>query len=167
MSYSNLYDIPLRTLSGSPASLDAFRGRVLMIVNVASNCGLTPQYAGLEGLQERYSEAGLVVIGFPCNQFHGQEPGTPEEIAAFCSTTYGVSFPILEKLEVNGAGRHPLYAELTKTTDEAGVAGDVEWNFEKFIVNRAGRAVARFRPQTEPEAALVVAAIEAQLTHEA
>jgi glutathione peroxidase len=159
----SLYDIPLRTLAGSPASLGDFRGRVLLIVNVASNCGLTPQYAGLERLQERYGDAGFTVLGFPCNQFRGQEPGSPEEIATFCSTTYGVTFPLFDKLEVNGAGRHPLYAELCASADAAGQAGDILWNFEKFLVDRAGSVVARFRPRAEPESDVIVAAIEAHL----
>jgi glutathione peroxidase len=158
-----LYDIPLRTLAGSSASLGEFRGRVLLIVNVASNCGLTPQYAGLERLHERYRDAGFTVLGFPCNQFRGQEPGSPEEIATFCSTTYGVTFPLFQKLDVNGEGRHPLYAELRKSADASGEAGDVQWNFEKFLVDRAGRVAGRFRPQTEPESHAIVAAIEALL----
>jgi glutathione peroxidase len=159
----NLYDIPLRTLAGSPASLGDFRGRVLLIVNVASNCGLTAQYAGLERLHKRYRSAGLTVLGFPCNQFRGQEPGSPEEIATFCSTTYGVTFPLFDKLHVNGDGRHPLYAELCRSNDAAGEAGDIQWNFEKFLVDRAGKVVGRFRPRAEPESDVIVAAIEAHL----
>ncbi|ADI05237.1 putative glutathione peroxidase [Streptomyces bingchenggensis BCW-1] len=159
----SLYDIPLHTLSGEPTTLGAHQDAALLLVNVASKCGLTPQYEGLERLQQRYAERGFTVLGFPCNQFAGQEPGSSEEIRSFCSTTYGVSFPLMEKIEVNGEGRHPLYAELTKTADEAGEAGDVQWNFEKFLVSPRGEVVARFRPRTEPEAAEVVAAIEAQL----
>ncbi|NUP41785.1 MAG: glutathione peroxidase [Streptomyces sp.] len=159
----SLYDIPLHTLSGEPTTLGAHQDTALLLVNVASKCGLTPQYEGLERLQQRYAERGFTVLGFPCNQFAGQEPGSSEEIQTFCSTTYGVSFPLMEKIEVNGEGRHPLYAELTKTEDEAGEAGDVQWNFEKFLVSPGGEVVARFRPRTEPEAAEVVAAIEAQL----
>ncbi|NBM20564.1 glutathione peroxidase [Streptomyces sp. GC420] len=159
----SLYDIPLRTLAGEPATLGDHKGRALLIVNVASKCGLTPQYAGLERLQETYGPRGLTVLGFPCNQFLGQEPGTAEEIQTFCSTTYGVSFPLFEKVEVNGPGRHALYAELTRFPDASGNAGDVNWNFEKFLVSPAGEVVGRFRPQTEPEAPELVAAIEGQL----
>ncbi|MGK4585528.1 glutathione peroxidase [Kitasatospora sp. HPMI-4] len=159
----NLYDIPLRTLDGQPASLADHKGKALLVVNVASKCGLTPQYAGLERLQQRYAERGFTVLGFPCNQFMGQEPGSAEEIQTFCSTTYGVSFPLFEKIEVNGDGRHPLYAELTKAADAEGAAGDIIWNFEKFLVGADGGVVGRFRPRTEPESAEVIAAIEAQL----
>jgi glutathione peroxidase len=157
----SLYDIPLHTLSGEPTTLGAHQDTALLLVKVAYKCGLTPQYEGLERLQQRYAERGFTVLGFPCNQFAGQEPGSSEEIQTFCSTTYGVSFPLMEKIEVNGEGRHPLYAELTKAADEAGEAGDIQWNFEKFLVSPRGEVVARFRPRTEP--AEVVAAIEAQL----
>ncbi|MYS24563.1 glutathione peroxidase [Streptomyces sp. DvalAA-14] len=160
---STLYDIPLRTIDGSPTGLGDHRGSAVLVVNVASKCGLTPQYEGLERLQKRYADRGFTVLGVPCNQFAGQEPGTAEEIATFCATTYGVSFPLLEKTDVNGADRHPLYAELTRTADGAGEAGDVSWNFEKFLLSPAGEVVGRFRPQTQPEADEVVAAIEAQL----
>lgn len=159
----DLYDIPLRTLSGEPASLSEYRGRALLIVNVASKCGLTPQYEGLERLHEQYQDQGLTVLGVPCNQFMGQEPGTSEEIATFCSMTYGVTFPLLEKTDVNGVERHPLYAELVRTPDAAGEAGDVQWNFEKFLVNTEGRVAARFRPATEPESEEIVSAIKAHL----
>lgn len=159
----SLYDIPLRTLSGEPTTLGAHQGAAVLVVNVASKCGLTPQYEGLERLQQRYAGRGFTVLGVPCNQFAGQEPGTAEEIETFCSTTYGVSFPLLEKTDVNGEQRHPLYAELTRTPDAAGEAGDVQWNFEKFLVSPQGEVAARFRPRTEPEAAEVVEAIEAQL----
>ncbi|MFF7340156.1 glutathione peroxidase [Streptomyces sp. NPDC008163] len=158
-----LYDIPLRTLTGEPTSLGDYRGRAVLLVNVASKCGLTPQYAGLERLQKEYGDRGLTVLGVPCNQFGGQEPGTAEEIETFCSTTYGVSFPLLEKTEVNGANRHPLYAELTRLADAGGEAGDVQWNFEKFLISPAGEPVARIRPRTEPDAPELVEAIEAQL----
>ncbi|MFE2181314.1 glutathione peroxidase [Streptomyces sp. NPDC059455] len=158
-----LYDIPLRTLTGEPTSLGEHRGAALLVVNVASKCGLTPQYEGLERLQQRYAGRGFTVLGVPCNQFAGQEPGTSEEIQTFCSTTYGVSFPLLEKIDVNGEQRHPLYAELTGTPDAQGEAGDVQWNFEKFLISPDGEVVGRFRPRTEPEADDVVAAIEAQL----
>ncbi|MFF2330951.1 MULTISPECIES: glutathione peroxidase [unclassified Streptomyces] len=158
-----LHDIPLRTLTGDPTSLADYRGRAVLVVNVASQCGLTPQYAGLERLQKQYADRGFTVLGVPCNQFAGQEPGTAEEIQTFCSTTYGVSFPLLEKTDVNGDGRHPLYAELTGIADESGEAGDVQWNFEKFLISPAGEPVARLRPGTEPEAPELIAAIESQL----
>ncbi|MDX2621199.1 glutathione peroxidase [Streptomyces sp. NPDC052071] len=158
-----LHDIPLRTLDGEPTTLGAYAGSAVLLVNVASQCGLTPQYAGLERLQKQYADRGFTVLGVPCNQFAGQEPGTAEEIRTFCSTTYGVSFPLLEKIDVNGEGRHPLYTELTKLDDAEGTAGDVQWNFEKFLISPAGEPVARIRPRTEPEAPEVVAAVEAQL----
>ena len=159
----SLYDIPLRTLSGEAASLADYKGKALLIVNVASKCGLTPQYAGLERLQERFAARGFSVLGFPSNQFAGQEPGSSEEIQTFCSTTYGVSFPLFEKTDVNGDDQHPLYAELTKAVDAEGQAGDVSWNFEKFLISPDGTVAARIRPRTEPEAAEVVGAIEALL----
>ena len=159
----SLYDIPLHTLAGEPTTLGAYKGKAVLLVNVASKCGLTPQYAGLERLQQQYGERGFTVLGVPCNQFAGQEPGSAEEIQTFCSTTYGVSFPLLEKLDVNGDGRHPLYTELTQVADAAGEAGDIQWNFEKFLLSADGAVVGRFRPRTEPEAAEVVTAIEAQL----
>ena len=130
---------------------------------MASRCGLTPQYSGLESLQHRYADRGFTVLGVPCNQFGGQEPGSAEEIASFCSTTYGVSFPMTEKVDVNGPGRHRLYAQLTEVADPEGSAGDIQWNFEKFLVAPGGRPIARFRPTTEPDAPEVVAAIEAVL----
>lgn len=135
----------------------------MLVVNVASKCGLTPQYAGLEELAEKYADRGLTVVGVPCNQFMGQEPGTAEEIATFCSTTYGVTFPLLEKTDVNGDDRHPLYAELTKTADADGEAGDVQWNFEKFVVDADGHVTARLRPRTEPTDPVVIEAVEAVL----
>ncbi|MFF8387172.1 glutathione peroxidase [Streptomyces kanasensis] len=158
----SLYDIPLHGLSGEATTLAEYEGKVVLVVNVASKCGLTPQYEGLERLQKTYGARGFTVLGVPCNQFGGQEPGTAEEIGAFCSATYGVTFPMLEKTDVNGPGRHPLYAELTKTADVDGEAGDVQWNFEKFLISPRGE-VTRFRPRTEPEAAELVAAIEARL----
>ena len=158
-----LYDIPVNTLSGEPASLGDFAGRTLLVVNVASKCGLTPQYEGLERLHERFSDRGFSVVGFPCNQFGGQEPGTAEQIQEFCSTSYGVTFPMFEKVEVNGPGRHPIYAELTEVPDAAGEAGDIQWNFEKFLVGPDGKIAGRFRPRTDPEAQEIVAAIESAL----
>ncbi|MFY1653642.1 glutathione peroxidase [Solwaraspora sp. WMMB762] len=158
-----IYDIPLTTLAGQPGSLGDFAGKALLVVNVASKCGLTPQYAGLEQLHERYADRGFSVVGFPCNQFGGQEPGSAEEIQEFCSATYGVTFPMFAKIEVNGPGRHPVYAELTETADADGTAGDIQWNFEKFLVAPDGRVAGRFRPRVEPTDDAVVAAIEAQL----
>jgi glutathione peroxidase len=158
-------DIPVNTLTGEASSLadGDLAGKTLLIVNVASKCGLTPQYAGLEALHERFADQGFAVVGFPCNQFGGQEPGTPEQIAEFCSQTYGVSFPMFEKIEVNGAGRHPIYAQLTAVADASGEAGDVQWNFEKFLVGADGSVLGRFRPRTTPDAPDLVAAIEASL----
>ncbi|MDX6222680.1 MAG: glutathione peroxidase [Frankiales bacterium] len=159
----SLYDIPLTTLAGEPATLAEHKGKVLLLVNVASKCGLTPQYEGLERLQQRFGDRGFSVLGFPSNQFGGQEPGTSEEIAEFCSATYGVSFPMYSKIDVNGPGRHPLYAELTAIPDAAGAAGDVQWNFEKFLVGPDGELLARIRPQTVPESDEVVSVIESHL----
>ncbi|MFG3022369.1 glutathione peroxidase [Streptomyces sp. NPDC048254] len=158
-----LYDIPLRTLSGEPTTLDSYKGTAVLVVNVASKCGLTPQYAALERLQQQYGDRGFTVLGVPCNQFHGQEPGSAEDIQTFCSATYGVTFPLLEKTDVNGENRHPLYGELTKIADAEGEAGDIKWNFEKFLISPQGEPVARFRPLVDPEAAEVVEAIEGQL----
>jgi glutathione peroxidase len=158
-----VHDIPLSTLAGQPASLGDLSGRTLLVVNVASKCGLTPQYEGLERLHERYAGRGFSVVGFPCNQFGGQEPGTADEISEFCSVNYGVSFPLFEKIEVNGAGRHPVYDELTAVPDAAGEAGDIQWNFEKFLVGPDGSVIGRFRPGTDPEDPALVAAIEENL----
>ncbi|MGA3353635.1 MAG: glutathione peroxidase [Acidimicrobiales bacterium] len=159
----SIYDISIGSLKGEPLDLHSYEDKAVLVVNVASRCGLTPQYAGLEGLQERYGDRGFTVLGVPCNQFMGQEPGSAEEIATFCSTTYGVTFPMTEKIEVNGPGRHRLYRELTPLADVQGKAGDVEWNFEKFLVAPGGRPIARFRPQTEPDAPEILAAIESAL----
>ena len=159
----SIFDQSIATLSGTPSTLQDHEGKCLLVVNVASKCGLTPQYEGLERLQKSYAERGFSVLGFPCNQFLGQEPGTAEEIQAFCSTTYGVSFPLYEKIDVNGADQHPIYAELTMVADSDGEAGEVKWNFEKFLVSPIGEIVARFRPQVEPEDPAVIAAIEAFL----
>ncbi len=156
-------DIPVKTLAGEPSSLGELGSKTLLVVNVASRCGLTPQYTGLERLQEQFASRGFSVAGFPCNQFMGQEPGSPEEIQEFCSVTYGVTFPLFEKIEVNGPGRHPVYDELTAVPDAAGEAGDIQWNFEKFLVRADGTVVGRFRPRTEPEDPELVAAIEANL----
>jgi glutathione peroxidase len=158
-----VHDIPVKTLAGQPSSLGELAGKTLLVVNVASKCGLTPQYTGLEQLHERYAERGFAVAGFPCNQFGEQEPGSAEEIQQFCSATYGVSFPMFEKIEVNGPGRHPIYSELTELPDATGEAGDIQWNFEKFLVGPDGKVLARFRPRTTPEDPDLIAAIEANL----
>ena len=164
MTKTPLTDIALTTLDGSPTTLAELADGAALVVNVASQCGLTPQYTALEQLAKDYGQRGLTVIGVPCNQFMGQEPGTSEEIAQFCSATYGVTFPLMEKIEVNGEGRHRIYAELTEKEDAEGAAGDITWNFEKFLVSPKGDVVARYRPQVEPEDASVVSDIEAQLT---
>jgi glutathione peroxidase len=153
----------LTLLDGSDTTLDAYAGQALLIVNVASQCGFTRQYAGLEALYERYHERGLTVIGVPSNQFGAQEPGTAEEIAEFCQANFGVTFPLLAKTDVNGPYRHPLFARLTAVADATGKAGDVTWNFEKFLVSPQGEAVGRFRSKVEPEDPELVAAIEAVL----
>jgi glutathione peroxidase len=160
----SIYESPVRTLAGEPGSLGDLAGRTLLVVNVASKCGLTPQYTALERLHEKYADRGFSVVGFPCNQFGGQEPGTAEEIQEFCSATYGVTFPMYEKVEVNGPGRHPIYTELTAVADADGEAGDIQWNFEKFLVSSDGEIVGRFRPRTDPEDPALVGAIEEQLS---
>ncbi|MFA5883022.1 MAG: glutathione peroxidase [Acidimicrobiia bacterium] len=159
----SVYDIPIDGIDGTSSTLSMLSGRVILVVNVASKCGLTPQYEGLEAIQRQYEGQGFSVVGVPCNQFLGQEPGTAEEIVEFCSSTYGVTFPLLEKIEVNGDGRHPLYAELTRTADAEGTNGDIRWNFEKFLVGRDGTVLARFAPQVEPQDPAVTSAIEAAL----
>ena len=158
----SIYDHQLNALDGSPLDLHDFEDTAVLVVNVASKCGLTPQYAGLEKLHEAYADRGFSVLGVPCNQFLGQEPGSSEEIATFCSTTYGVTFPMAEKVEVNGDGQHPLFAELTAVPDADGKDGDVAWNFEKFLVAPGGQ-VTRFRPNVEPEDPALIEAIEAAL----
>jgi len=159
----SIYGVDLAALDGEPFDLGAFRGKAWLVVNVASQCGLTPQYEALQQLHERYRDRRFSVVGVPCNQFGEQEPGTAEEIADFCSGSYHVSFPLTEKLEVNGQRRPPLFAWLTATPDKEGRAGDIEWNFEKFLVSPSGRVVARFRPCTAPDSDEVVAAGEAIL----
>ena len=163
MTETPLTEIALTTLDGSSTTLAELADGAVLVVNVASKCGLTPQYTALEQLAKDYGERGLTVIGVPCNQFMGQEPGTAEEIQTFCSTNYGVTFPLLAKADVNGPDRHPLYAELTMTPDDGGEAGDVQWNFEKFLLAPGGEVVNRFRPRTVPDAPEVIAAIEAVL----
>ncbi|MET9290919.1 glutathione peroxidase [Streptomyces sp. NPDC003077] len=159
----SIHDVEIGALTGGPANLAQYRGKAVLIVNVASKCGLTPQYAALEKLHEQYAPRGFTVLGVPCNQFMGQEPGTPEEIASFCSTTYGVTFPMTEKTDVNGDDRHPLYKELVETPDAEGYTGDIRWNFEKFLIHPDGTVAARFSPQTEPDSPEVTAAIEKAL----
>ncbi len=159
----SIYDVQIGALQGGSAELAQYRGKAVLVVNVASKCGLTPQYTALEELQKRYESRGFTVLGVPCNQFMGQEPGTAEEIAEFCSTTYGVTFPLTEKIEVNGAGRHPLYQRLVDTPDASGHTGDIRWNFEKFLVAPTGEIAARFSPQAEPDSDEVVTAIERNL----
>ncbi|MEU7768417.1 glutathione peroxidase [Nocardia sp. NPDC049190] len=160
----SLRDVPLRMLSGEPTTLSDLVGdRAVLLVNVASKCGLTPQYSGLVELQKSYGSRGFSVVGVPCNQFMGQEPGTAEEIAQFCATTYGVDFPLLEKTDVNGDSRHELYRTLAEFVDADGNAGDIQWNFEKFLIDRDGKVAGRFRPTVTPEAPELVSAIEAVL----
>ena len=158
----SIYDHPVTTLDGSPLDLHEYEDKALLIVNVASKCGLTPQYEGLEKMHEKYADQGFTVLGVPCNQFGGQEPGSSEEIATFCSTTYGVTFPLAEKVEVNGEGRHPLYEELTAVPDAEGRDGDIQWNFEKFLVAPGGK-VTRFGPMVTPEDDTLVSAVEAAI----
>ena len=158
-----IYDHEVTALDGSPADLHDHEGEALLIVNVASKCGLTPQYETLEALQKKYAPQGFTVVGFPCNQFGGQEPGTAEEIQQFCSSTYGVTFPMMEKVEVNGPGRHPIYQALTPLKDSSGHTGDIRWNFEKFVVSADGTQVTRFSPKTKPDDPAVIAAVEAAL----
>jgi len=160
----SLNDIPIETIDGRLTTFGEYAGQAVLVVNVASRCGLTPQYTALEQLQEKYGDERFTVLGFPSNQFGGQEPGTAEQIQEFCSTTYGVSFPLTAKVDVNGPERHPLYAELTKSADADGWTGDIRWNFEKFLVSPQGDVVARFRPKTTPDDPSVIAAIESVLT---
>lgn len=158
---NSLYDIPLRTLQGQDTQLGAYAGKVLLIVNTASRCGLTPQYEGLEALRRRYHERGFEILGFPCNQFRAQEPGSAEEIATFCRSTYDLSFPLFEKTEVNGAHAHPLYRELKRRAPGLLGIEAIKWNFTKFLLNREGEVVSRFAPIVAPER--IAKAIEALL----
>jgi glutathione peroxidase len=161
---TSLRALDVTTLAGKPTTFGELVGdRVALVVNVASRCGLTPQYEKLEALQQELGGRGFTVVGFPCNQFNGQEPGTAAEIAEFCSATYGVTFPMTDKVDVNGDGRDPIYQVLTEAQDADGAAGDVQWNFEKFLVDPAGTVLARFRPGTEPDAEPVRTAIHAAL----
>ena len=156
----NVFDVDINTLAGEPANLTGYHGSAVLVVNVASRCGLTPQYAGLQALAEAYADRGLVVLGVPCNQFGGQEPGTEAEIAQFCQSNYAVTFPMTEKVEVNGSGRHPLYAALVGTADADGHTGDIRWNFEKFLVSPDGTVAGRFHPRVEPQSPELTGAIE-------
>ncbi len=155
--------LTLTRLDGTAGSIDDYAGQAVLVVNVASRCGFTTQYAGLEALHERYRGRGFTVLGFPCNQFGAQEPGDAEEIAEFCSSTFGVSFPLFDKTDVNGPDRHPLFARLAEAADPSGTAGDVAWNFEKFLIAPDGQVVARYRTKVEPEDPALVEAIEAVL----
>ena len=159
----SVFDNPIAGITGSPDVLSAHRGSVLLIVNVASRCALSTQYAGLQRLADDHGPDGLVVVGVPCNQFAEQEPGSPGEIVQFCSSTYGVTFPLTGKADVNGPERHPLFATLTTVADAGGYTGDVRWNFEKFLVARSGEPVARFGPQVDPEDSAVLTALRGQL----
>ena len=160
---ANLYDFSATTIDGREQSLREYAGKVALVVNVASQCGLTPQYGGLEELYGGFKDRGLVVLGFPCNQFGGQEPGTAEEISTFCATNYGITFPIMEKIDVNGPDRHEVYKALTPIKDASGHEGDIRWNFEKFVVSADGTKVTRFAPKTKPDDPTVIAAVEASL----
>jgi glutathione peroxidase len=165
MESMSLLDTRIGRLDGTPSTLRALaHGKTALIVNVASRCGFTSQYATLEQVHEKYADRGFTVIGVPCNQFGGQEPGSSDQIAEFCSNTYGVTFPMTEKVDVNGPDRHPLYDALTSHADDKGGAGDVEWNFEKFLVSAEGDVVARFRSAVVPDDPAVIDAIEAQLS---
>ena len=159
-----IYDHPVKALNGADASLGDYQGKAALIVNVASKCGLTPQYEGLQKLQDTYAERGFTVLGFPCNQFLEQEPGTADEIQEFCSVNYGVTFPLFAKIDVNGENADALYTELEQAPDVAdGHTGDIRWNFEKFLISPAGEVVGRFSPTVTPEDPTLVSAIESQL----
>lgn len=159
---NSLYDIPLKDIDGKPTSLKAYQGKVLLLVNVASKCGNTPQYAALEAMQKKYESQGFTILGFPCNDFAGQEPGTPEEIKEFCKSTYDVSFPLLEKLHVKkGPDQHPLYAELTGP--DSPYPGPIDWNFAKFVIGRDGKIITRFKASVKPDNEKVVAAVESAI----
>jgi glutathione peroxidase len=157
----SLYDVPVKTIDGQDTSLDAYKGKVLLIVNVASKCGFTPQYQGLESTYEKYKDKGFEVLGFPCNQFKSQEPGTDAQIKEFCTSKFGVTFPLFDKLDVNGPDRNPLYIDLAGSGSP--YPGDIKWNFTKFLIGRDGKILARFEPATKPDSPQVVAAIDAAL----
>jgi glutathione peroxidase len=158
-----MWNAAIKTLKGQPTTLASYKGKALMLVNVASQCGNTPQYATLEALQKKYEKQGFTVIGFPCNQFGGQEPGSAEEIQTFCATNYGITFPIMEKIEVNGPGRHDIYKTLTPIADASGHSGDIRWNFEKFVVSADGSKITRLSPKQKPDDPAVIATVEAAL----
>jgi len=160
---TSLHDFTQKTIDGAQQSLSDYKGKVLLLVNVASRCGLTPHYAGMQQLHDEYRARGFAVLGFPCNQFAGQEPGSEAEIQSFCSTKYGVTFPLFAKLDVNGAGRAPLYAWLTSQATKPDGAGDIAWNFAKFVVGKDGQVAARFNPRVEPAAPELRAAVDAAL----
>ncbi len=160
---TSLHDFTLKDIDGNERSLGEFRGKACLVVNVASKCGLTPQYTELQKLYEDRQGAGVEVLGFPCNQFLGQEPGSESEIKAFCSTSYGVSFPLFAKIEVNGDGRHPLYAWLTAQDTQPEGPGDIQWNFGKFVVDKQGQVVARFEPATKPDDPALLEALDRAL----
>jgi len=157
----SIYDLKLKDIDGKDTTLAAYKGKVILIVNVASKCGLTPQYKGLEAAYEKYKDKGFVVLGFPCNQFNGQEPGTNEEIKQFCSSKYNVTFPMFDKLDVNGASRAPLYVMLAGK--DSPFPGDIKWNFGKFLIGKDGKILKRFEPKTTPDSADITQAIEAAL----
>jgi glutathione peroxidase len=159
----SIHEVELPRLNGTPESLSVYTGKVVLAVNVASRCGFTPQYAGLQALQDHYSDRGFAVLGFPCNQFFHQEPGTAEQIQEFCSLNYGVTFPLFSKVDVKGEGQHPLYSLLSEAADDSGKAGNVSWNFEKFLVGRDGHVVRRFRSKVTPEDPRLVEAVESLL----
>jgi glutathione peroxidase len=160
MAADSVHEIAMKSIDGKDVKLSEYKGKVLLIVNVASQCGLTNQYTQLQALHEKYADKGVVVIGVPCNQFGGQEPGTETEIKTFCSTKYSVSFPMMSKVKVNGDGQHELYSFLKSHSDKK---DDISWNFEKFVVGKDGKVAARFAPRTKPDAEEVIAAIEAAL----
>jgi glutathione peroxidase len=160
-----MWSASIKTLRGKPMSMADLKGKALLLVNVASQCGNTPQYTALEALQKKYEAKGFTVVGFPCNQFGGQEPGSAEEIEKFCSVNYGITFPITEKIEVNGEHRHPIYGALTAIADATGRSGDIQWNFEKFVISADGTKVTRFSPKTKPDDPSVIAAVEQALPH--
>jgi glutathione peroxidase len=159
----SIHQVELPRLDGKPERLSEYSGKVVLAVNVASRCGFTPQYAGLQALQDRYSDRGFTVLGFPCNQFFHQEPGSAEQIQEFCSVNYGVTFPLFAKLDVKGEGQHPLYSIFSESADDSGKAGNVRWNFEKFLVGRDGRVVRRFRSKVVPDDPMLIEAIESLL----
>jgi glutathione peroxidase len=166
LAETSIYSFVMDDIDGKPVGLETFKGKVLLVVNTASKCGLTPQYEELQALYAKYRDAGLVILGFPANNFRGQEPGSNEEIKEFCSVKYGVEFPMFSKISVLGQDIHPLYQYLTSGAGNAGLAGDITWNFEKFLFDRHGRVSARFAPRTKPGSDEIVKAIEALLEHD-